>query len=75
MAACDEGQVVVMTVQEGQDGKTPVVTPIQMHSVHKNESKDNTKSKKNILCIDSPFIICLSVCLAIHLPICLAAHP
>jgi len=41
VAACDEGQVVVMTVQEGQDGKTPVVTPIQMHSVHKNESKDN----------------------------------
>ena len=43
VAACDDGQVVLMTVQDGEDGKTPVVTPVQMHSVHKTEAKDNVR--------------------------------
>ena len=42
VATCDEGQVVLMNVHVDEDsGKKPLVTPIQMHSMHKTEAKDN----------------------------------
>ena len=43
VAASDEGQVVLMNVKDGEDGNGPVVTAVQMHSVHKQEAKDNVR--------------------------------
>ena len=41
VATCDEGQVVLMNIQVDEDSGKPLVTPIQMHSMHKTEAKDN----------------------------------